>query len=493
MITKKYQDKYEIEYAIVNLSKLESALRIDAEYYDPLYLRNEKLIKKKDEKNIENLLIEKPQYGTTPRGGEFEDKGILFIRSQNFKNGFVDISQVVRCTDDFHKEHFISNVIKEDILIAVIGATIGEVGFYLEDEVANINQNIARVRLNKSLISPHYAFVFLLTRFNKLQLLKLSTGSAQGYLNSFQISSIKIPVPLKNFQNQINNLVLKSYKKRKKFKQLYKEAEDNLLEELGLKDWKPKTKKITINGIEFEEEKNISIRKLSEIFEVDRLDAEYFQPAYEELIKEISKKVEIKPLVQFITNFKKGIEVGSKNYKEKGKPFIRVSNLSNNGFVGKDQKYINEELYQHLKDAYEPKIEDFLLTKDAKPGIAYVVKEPIEGIICSGILKIGISESEINKEYLALCINSIVGIMQIERDGGGSVIIHWRPGQINKIQIPILSEETQQKIASLIQQAFESRRKSKDLLDIAKKSVEIYIEKDENNGLKYIDKELQKV
>jgi len=50
----------------------------------------------------------------------------------------------------------------------------------------------------------------------------------------------------------------------------------------------------------------------------------------------------------------------------------------------------------------------------------------VEGIIASGILKLNINESEINKEYLALCINSMVGKLQIERDGGESVIIHWR-------------------------------------------------------------------
>jgi hypothetical protein len=36
-----------------------------------------------------------------------------------------------------------------------------------------------------------------------------------------------------------------------------------------------------------------------------------------------------------------------------------------------------------------------------------------------------INGNEINKEYLALCINSLVGKTQ-EKDGGGSVIIHWK-------------------------------------------------------------------
>ncbi len=122
-----------------------------------------------------------------------------------------------------------------------------------------------------------------------------------------------------------------------------------------------------------------------------------------------------------------------------------------------------------------------------------IVKESVEGIIASGILKLNINENEIYKEYLALCINSIIGKLQIERNGGGSVITHWRPEQIKELQIPILPDRIQQKIALLIQQSYEARRKAEGLVDIAKKSVEIYIEKDEEFGLKYIDKELQKM
>ncbi len=126
------------------------------------------------------------------------------------------------------------------------------------------------------------------------------------------------------------------------------------------------------------------------------------------------------------------------------------------------------------------------MTKDATPGIAYVVKEPIEGIISSGILKLQINEREINKEYLALCMNSIIGKMQIERDGGGSVILHWKPEQVKRLQIPLLPPETQQKIASLVQQSHEARKKAKELLETAKRAVEIAIEKNEKEALDYI-------
>ena len=116
-------------------------------------------------------------------------------------------------------------------------------------------------------------------------------------------------------------------------------------------------------------------------------------------------------------------------------------------------------------------IGEILLTKDATPGIAYVLREPIEGIISSGIMRLKLKE-DIESEYLALCINSIIGQMQIERDAGGSIIIHWKPEQIKKLQIPILSKSIQQKIADLIRKSHEARKKAKGLLEEAKHKVE---------------------
>ena len=66
----------------------------------------------------------------------------------------------------------------------------------------------------------------------------------------------------------------------------------------------------------------------------------------------------------------------------------------------------------------------------------------------------------------------MVGRLQIERDSGGSVITHWKPDQIKNLQIPVLSSETQRKIAKLVKQSHEARRRAKELLEEAKRKVE---------------------
>ena len=67
--------------------------------------------------------------------------------------------------------------------------------------------------------------------------------------------------------------------------------------------------------------------------------------------------------------------------------------------------------------------------------------------------------------------------MQIERDAGGSVIVHWKPEQIKKLKVPILSKTIQIKIADLVHKSHRACQKAKALLEKAQREVEEFIEK----------------
>lgn len=449
-----------IAYSIIQNSKLEGALRLDAEYYQPEYLEISKILSKYPTRSIGE--IGNVAYGTTPEGGIFEATGIPFVRSQNFSNLTISTSGLVFCSKEFHEGNKKSAIKPGDILFAAVGATIGELAM-VQDEIeeGNINQNIARVRIIDKDINPYFVGFFFASKPGQLQIERLTTGNAQPYLNSEQIKSLTVPVLGSRKRDKVTNY-FQEIQKRIKFSHFfYQQAESLLLEELGLKDFKAG-------------EDLSYIVNLSEVKSAQRADAEYFQPKYKKLISKI-KKQKTKLLSELVV-MKKGIEPGSEFYQEEGKIFIRVSTLSKCGIEARGQKYLNEELYQKLKKTFEPKVGEILLTKDATPGIAYVLKKPIEGIIAGGILRLKL-KAKIESEYLALVINSIVGQMQAERDVGGSVIVHWRPSQIEKCLIPILSRSVQQKIADLVCQSHAIRKKAKELLEEAKRKVEGLIKK----------------
>ena len=70
---------------------------------------------------------------------------------------------------------------------------------------------------------------------------------------------------------------------------------------------------------------------------------------------------------------------------------------------------------------------------------------------------------------------------------GGSVILHWRPDQVAGTVIPILPEEKQTKIQQKVIESFRLRKRAKDILEHAKRAVEIAIEQDEQTAINYLN------
>ncbi len=449
-------------YSIIQKSQLEGAMRIDAEYYQPEYLIIEGKLKTLKAEKLVNLIERPVVTGSTPKVRDCRCDGtdIKFIKTDTVREG-----RIIFDTADLLPKEASRNNSKPkdgDILITIIGATAAIVGraarVFSDDPIMNINQNIVLIR-PKKLIRSGYLETFFRSKFGRNQLWQQSRQTEQVNLNCREVENVLVPLANEPFQDKIDKMVSQSHQIMTESSTIFSQAESLLLEELGLLD--------------FEADHDLySVVNIGEVQEADRMDADYFQAKY----KNLTEKLKNAKKLGDITSIQKGVEPGSGAYQEEGRAFIRVSNLSKDGIKDNNQQYLSSDLYEKLRSEYQPKIEDILLTKDATPGIAYVLKEEIDGIISGGILRLKMKE-KIEPEYLALCINSLVGKLQAERDAGGSIINHWRPDQIKEILIPILPKQTQEKIAGLVRKSHESRKKAKDLLEEAKRKVEELIEK----------------
>src|SRR3989344_74702 len=190
-----------ITFSIIQKSQLEGALLLDAEYYQPEYLNLISKIKSQESKFIGE--IGRVVYGTTPSGGIFEEKGIPFVRSQNFSDLLIDTSDLVFCSEKFHNQNKKSAIQSGYILFAAVGATIGELAI-IQNEIkeGNINQNIAAVRIADKNINPYFVGFFFVSKLGQLQIERLITGNAQPYLNSEQIKAFIVPILDKQKQDE---------------------------------------------------------------------------------------------------------------------------------------------------------------------------------------------------------------------------------------------------------------------------------------------------
>lgn len=447
-----------LEISVVKLSELNNESRIEAEYFSKENLK---------------LLANLSNYGCIPIFNVAnsvtdgihtsidydENSSINLISAGSPKENVFDLSRSVFISEKAHKENPRTALRKNDVVISTVG-TIGNCAVVDESILpANSDRHVGIVRLNVEKYSPYVLSTFLLSKYGRMQTLRESTGNVQLSLFLYKIRELLIPNFSDTFQSKIESIVKSAHAKLEESKSLYSQAEDLLLGELGVKDWQPKN---TLH----------TTKKFSDFAQSGRLDAEYYQPKYDDLFEKLSC-LNCKRLGK-IVSIKKSFDPGSDAYQETGIPFIRVSDISKDG-IEKTELHLSPIDFDIPE--LKPKKDTILFSKDGSIGIAYKVQSDLNVFTSGALLHLVTTDSSILPDYLTLILNSVVVKLQAERDSNGAIIQHWKPSDIENVIIPILPEQIQKKIASLIQQSFECKAQSKQLLEDAKRMVETEIEK----------------
>lgn len=147
--------------------------------------------------------------GITPKSGgdayvDNKLNGIPFIRSGNINiDGELDFNDLLYIKSDIHNTIMKSSQVrKNDLMIAIVGATIGQVGIYVFDNEANINQAIALVRL-KDGISVEYVKELIKSSIGQLSLNRLKRPVARANINLEEIATIQVVLPPFKVQQKI--------------------------------------------------------------------------------------------------------------------------------------------------------------------------------------------------------------------------------------------------------------------------------------------------
>ena len=348
---------------------------------------------------------------------------------------------------------------------------VGRTGIYYQND--DIQRTFASylVRLNpKDSILPEYLCAYLNCKYGEWDVKRRARQSInQTNVNPEEVKEIEIPILDIDLQQKIRCCFTPANSLRILSQKTYSEAELILHNELGINS-------IAVTDV------NVSQKRFSDFINSGRLDAEYYQPKYDDLFSRLSK-FETKRLGD-IVQIRKSIEPGSEAYQNQGIPFIRVSNLSKFGFSDTEIHLSPDE----YGDVIRPKQNTILLSKDGSVGIAYKVEQDMNVITSGAILHLTITDNEFMPDYLTLVLNSVIVGMQAERDAGGSIIQHWKPSEIENVIIPKLSQEVQQEITNKVRESFALRRESKRLLNLAKTAVETAIEQGENAALRLLNR-----
>lgn len=403
------------------------------------------------------------------KNADFYNGNIAFIKTDNVRHGYIDRNFNDYLSELGNEQISRTTLQPNDIITTIIGATekvVARSAIIQKDLLpCNINQNIVQIRINDAIISPYYVYFYLNSFYGKNYLYYYSRQTEQINLNCNEVSYVRIPRFSNKFQSLLDDIFVKSQLSVQNAEKGYKSAEELLNIELH------------INGIQ--NSKNYSIKSyLNSFCKTKRLDAEYYQDKYDKLFPLIKNPEKLSNIVKIA----KSIEPGSDEYRQDGIPFIRVSDLSKFG-ISETEIYLDKAKY---KSAIKPKKDSILFSKDGSIGIAYKVEEDIDAVTSSALLHLTVKTTDILPDYLALTLNSNVVQLQAERDSGGSIIEHWRLGDIKELVIPVLDIKIQTKIAQKVQESFRLRNRANDLLKKGIQSVEIAIEKNEEYASQWL-------
>lgn len=152
-----------------------------------------------------------------------ENSDCILITIKNISENNIDLKNVTYLPNEYYEyyKRFIIN--KNDLLIAMTGATIGKVGIYEKDVKALLNQRNGIIKSNK--MNTYFLMNLLNTNLYQKLILRNAVGGAQPNISETDIMKVQIPIPPLEKQNEIAEHIAEI---RYKAKALLQEAEQVL-------------------------------------------------------------------------------------------------------------------------------------------------------------------------------------------------------------------------------------------------------------------------
>lgn len=461
-----------MQISIVHKSKLERTARVDAEYYRADFISLMEVLTQKGITKLTDLCkVSDGNHMSIAKYFVNDSSGVPYFRGQDISGFFIEnITPVCIPEETYHepwmkRSHFQPN----DILLTIVG-TIGSISLVTEQiQKATGSCKIAILRSKR--ICSKYLSAFLLSKYGQQQLKRNIRGAVQTGLILEDFDQLLVYEASTNFQKIIQSLISKAILINRQSKQLYRQAEQHLLSELGLADWQP-THQPTF------------VRNFSDFLQADRLDAEYFQPKYQTIIEYFSNNHSIERIGQW----GKVLKGRSVQYLDEGKgiPVIRSGDLIDLDNEENFKQAIPDQQFFYLQKG------DICISSIGFGSIGKIQVFDKNGQYATVSEVTVIRQQRVNPYYLQLFLQSVVGQLQIERwITGATGQLHLYPRDVEKIIVPILLQEKQKEFEKMVMKSRQTKKRAKQLLDIAKRGVELAIEQDEKIAEAWIQEQME--
>jgi len=429
----------------VNLSKKDD--RLDCAWFNPIAkdeIDNLRNSKRSGRELVKLRSIADVTGGKRlPKGtviSESDQSDIPYVRVIDVKNLKVDLNKAMRIPKEVHKVIQNYQLKQHDVIITIVGATIGKVGIVDEyTDVCDFTENMARIRTKGDPVLPRFLLHFLDSKFGRMQSERLSVGSSQFKLSLKSCRNIEIYIPFSNgsfdteeqmnILNEVYSILKKAEDKKKQSDESITEARSVVANKIGLP-----TVSDTNNLYAFV--RNISGNQRS------RLDALFHSPLYERLVRTIQKYPH-KPLTKLIKQENGGRITPSDFYR-----LVELEQIDEN--TGRITH--SREVPELGSEKILVKEGNILVSKlQPEKGKVAIVGNEFDGCVGSSeLMPFALGSTDVSLEYIWAVLRSEYVLKQWEYSLTGSSRMRIGSNELNQTIIPIPDKRTQSEIVEEI-------------------------------------------
>jgi restriction endonuclease S subunit len=452
--------------------------RLDPEFYEPKNIKLERQLQKTNSIPLGELCnLHDGPFGSELLSSSYSENGVPALRMQNVtKYGLPKLDNV-----EFILEHEADRLIKH---IAYAGEVVTtKIGFlgYSTVLASAYDRYFFRRELTRLVIKdgvnlvPDYLATFLNTNYGRMQALRYSTGTTRDRVLLVNQRHMLVPIFSNNFQSLIAKSVVEAQRFIEKFGTTHKDAENILLSELGLTNWQPK------HQLTF-------VKNYSDTEQAGRIDAEYYQPKYEEIVKAIQNYSGGWDTLGKIVTLK------DKNFNPHDKKqykYIELANIAGNGEI--TDCMIEEG--QNLPTRARRKVVtgDVIVSsiEGSLSSIALIENEYDQSLCSTGFHVI--NSNDVNSETLMVFLKSMVGQLQLKKCCSGTILTAINQDEFGRVVLPRVEKSKQTQIQQKVTESFNLRNQSKHLLECSKRAVEMAIEQDEQKAINWLKEQTRDI
>ncbi len=291
------------------------------------------------------------------------------------------------------------------------------------------------------------------------------------HLNLEDCSNIVIPLLPTKFQTLVGKLLQEAIELRKTSETYTEISQRRLLDEL--------------NYTNPQRPENATTKLFSSTYAVTgRLDAEFYQPKYDELFEHIYANAEyVKTIAEMESFNARGLQPV---YAENGSlNVINSRHILEDGMDYDNFEKTQIACWDSQKRARIMRNDVLVYTTGANIGRSQPYLSDEKALASNHVNILRITEED--PIYVAFVMNSIIGRMQTDRLSAGTAQAELYPKDIAQFVIPFVSKEKQKEIVGNILESRAKKKESHQLLEKAKKAVEIAIEHGEDAAMAYLD------